>query len=317
MSVKISVIIPVYNVERYVKRCIYSLLNQTFTDFEALVVDDGSTDNSGVILDELQYEDVRLKIFHLSNSGVSSARNFAIERAEGDFFCFLDSDDTYEPEMLEMLLKEQETNQTDLVVSSYSYCYEDSRQKQNVDCGFEGVCNKNKAMWLMVQPHGYRCYLVTKLFKKNLVKKCGAILSFRSKLRMMEDMVFVVEYVERCQSVSFINKSGYNYLMRANSAIHTLNKVESIKAFEIVLPFMKQHFDDKCNDAMRWTYYVALLGYAKEFVKDGIFPPEQVIRNIAVERNHFIWAQKYSLKGYLKHLWEELELRCRLLFVIK
>lgn len=89
----ISVIIPVYNVEKYLRRCVESVMLQTYKDIEILLIDDGSTDGSGQICDELAYKDRRIHVFHKENGGVSSARNLGIERACGDYICFVDSDD--------------------------------------------------------------------------------------------------------------------------------------------------------------------------------------------------------------------------------
>lgn len=100
----ISVIVPVYNIEEYIERCVKSILNQTYTDFELLLVDDGSTDKSGAILDELAIADSRIKVFHKPNGGSSSARNFAIDNAIGEYFAFIDSDDYIEPDFLECLV---------------------------------------------------------------------------------------------------------------------------------------------------------------------------------------------------------------------
>lgn len=315
MSVKISVIIPVYNVEAYVERCLLSLLNQTYTDFEAIVVNDGSTDRSGLILDKLKKEDLRLRVFHKKNEGVSRARNFAMQQAEGEFFCFLDADDTYQPEMLETLIREQERTNSDMVVTSYSYFYENTNKTCHVNCYIEGVYGKDEALRLMYQPHGYRCYLVTKLFKKNIIRKNGNILSFRNDLRMMEDLVFVTEYVDRCRSVAFINQSFYNYLMRENSAIHTLNVSEKVKAFEVIIPFVISHFNQSCSDALRWTYYVTLLGYASDLINQRKRPGSDLLHCIKNERNYFLFSKKYSVMGYLKHLVREFLLRLRLLFI--
>ncbi|MDV4357675.1 glycosyltransferase, partial [Enterococcus faecium] len=90
---RISIIVPVYNVEKYLKKCVDSILGQTFTDFELLLIDDGSTDNSGSICDELAKTDNRIKVIHKENGGLSDARNIGIEVAKGDFIGFIDSDD--------------------------------------------------------------------------------------------------------------------------------------------------------------------------------------------------------------------------------
>ncbi|EMF0473665.1 glycosyltransferase family 2 protein, partial [Enterococcus faecium] len=88
---RISIIVPVYNVEKYLKKCVDSILGQTFTDFELLLIDDGSTDNSGSICDELAKTDNRIKVIHKENGGLSDARNIGIEVAKGDFIGFIDS----------------------------------------------------------------------------------------------------------------------------------------------------------------------------------------------------------------------------------
>lgn len=100
----ITVIVPVYNIEEYIERCVRSILNQTYDNFELLLVDDGSKDRSGEIIDEIAKTDSRIKVFHKENGGSSSARNLAIENASGEYFSFIDSDDYIEPDFLECLV---------------------------------------------------------------------------------------------------------------------------------------------------------------------------------------------------------------------
>ena len=100
---RISIIVPVYNVEKYLKKCVDSILGQTFTDFELLLIDDGSTDNSGSICDELAKTDNRIKVIHKENGGLSDARNIGIEVAKGDFIGFIDSDDYIDEDMYAFL----------------------------------------------------------------------------------------------------------------------------------------------------------------------------------------------------------------------
>ena len=101
---KISVIVPVYKVEQYLHRCIDSILSQSFTDFELLLIDDGSPDNCGKICDEYTQKDSRVRVFHKPNGGVSSARNLGLDNAKGKWIAFIDSDDFVEKEYLEKLL---------------------------------------------------------------------------------------------------------------------------------------------------------------------------------------------------------------------
>ena len=119
MNPKISVIMPVYNVEKYLSRAIESILKQSFTDFEFLIVDDGSPDCCGRICDEYASRDTRIKVIHKENGGAPSARNVAMEQARGQYLYFLDSDDWAEPEMLGDLYALAEKTGSEMVVAGY------------------------------------------------------------------------------------------------------------------------------------------------------------------------------------------------------
>lgn len=110
----ISIIVPVYNVEKYVRKCLDSVVNQAYKDLEILIVDDGSTDGSGKICDEYKKDD-RVKVFHTENRGLSAARNYGIDRAHGEWIGFVDSDDWIEPDMYEVLLKSALETDADIV----------------------------------------------------------------------------------------------------------------------------------------------------------------------------------------------------------
>ena len=119
----ISVIVPVYNVEPYLHKCLDSIINQTYSDLEILVVDDGSTDRSGEICDEYVKQDERIQVFHTENKGLSAARNLGLGRATGDWVGFVDSDDWIEPDMYELLLKRAIETEADVVECSFCMVY--------------------------------------------------------------------------------------------------------------------------------------------------------------------------------------------------
>ena len=112
----LSIIIPVYNVETYLKECVKSVLMQTFKDFEILLIDDGSKDSSGKLCNEIALKDSRMRVFHKSNGGLSSARNYGIDRALGEYIIFLDSDDFWiDKDILSLLVKKAESQNLDVV----------------------------------------------------------------------------------------------------------------------------------------------------------------------------------------------------------
>ena len=119
MPPAVSIIVPVYNAERTVGRCIESILNQEYTDFELLLVNDGSTDSSGGLCDSYAARDQRVRVFHKENAGVSNARNLALAQARGTYLQFLDSDDWITPEATLSLVRAAEDHQCDLVISDF------------------------------------------------------------------------------------------------------------------------------------------------------------------------------------------------------
>ena len=118
-STMISVIVPVYNVEPYLRKCLDSIVNQTYRDFEILIIDDGSTDGSGRICDEYAEKDSRIKVFHTENRGLSCARNLGLAEAKGEWIGFVDSDDWIEPDMYEVLIRRAEETGADVVECSH------------------------------------------------------------------------------------------------------------------------------------------------------------------------------------------------------
>lgn len=130
---KISVIVPVYKAEKYLHRCIDSLLAQTFTDFEVLLIDDGSPDRSGEICDEYAAKDSRVQVFHKENGGQSSARNYALERIQGEYVFFLDSDDEIPPHALETCYKKSTQYRTDILAYKFGFIDKDSNPIKGYD----------------------------------------------------------------------------------------------------------------------------------------------------------------------------------------
>lgn len=128
----ISVIIPVYNVEEYLERCVNSVLKQTYNDLEIILVDDGSTDNSGKICDELKNKDDRIIVIHKENQGLSASRNIGIEKATGEYITFVDSDDYILEDMYETLYKNLIRNDADISMCKYQYV----KEQQKIDFRF-------------------------------------------------------------------------------------------------------------------------------------------------------------------------------------
>lgn len=191
----ISIIIPVYNVEKYLCKCLDSILSQTFTDFELLLVDDGSKDASGAICDEYACKDSRIRVFHKTNGGVSSARNFGIEKAQGEWITFIDSDDWVESDYLANFSMD-----SDLCVQG---CYCGERK-----CRYDDDYVKSH-IGAIYMKRGYVYGPYCKLFKAGVISKKQ--LCFDVELSYGEDILFLMQYSLCCQSMRVTSYVGYHY----------------------------------------------------------------------------------------------------------
>ena len=208
---KISVIVPVYNTEKYLRRCVDSILAQTFTDFELLLIDDGSTDGSGAICDEYALKDSRVRVFHKENGGASSARNLGLDNAQGEWITFVDSDDWVYPCWLQNFVDNWDG--VDMVC-------------QGVECDKPLCLDENaqdvKGLSYGVNYTGNASDVLTKLYEKRIVGyltvKCfkwSIIISqnieFNETFKFKEDEDFVLQYMNHCNIIKSVEKVGYYY----------------------------------------------------------------------------------------------------------
>lgn len=206
----VSVIIPVYNVQKYLEQCINSVLSQTYNNIEIIAVDDGSTDKSGNILDKYGSLNANCKVYHITNSGVSAARNVAKEKALGEWVLFLDSDDYLEPDCIETLIKAGMESDADIVVSNYYLLKNsDTRRKLNyyndeiISSGLQGI---EKIFLTSAVVWG-------KLYKREIVDS----ITFDPRYSIGEDGLALFEMIKN-STIRFIPNSLYNYIIRPGSA---------------------------------------------------------------------------------------------------
>lgn len=203
---EISVIVPVYNTEKYLRRCVDSILEQTFEDFEVILVDDGSTDSSGAICDEYAKKDKRVHAFHQSNQGVSAARNYAIQIAEGNMLCFCDSDDYALKEWLSSLRAAFLQFPNALIVCNHYNCF------TNKPClAADQVINEDlKAItYYEMYKKNLSGFVWNKIFDAELVRKNG--ISFEDQRKIGEDVLFVAEYLRYVTKIIYISHPLYYY----------------------------------------------------------------------------------------------------------
>ena len=206
----ISVIVPVYNVEKYLERCVKSIAAQTYKDLEILLIDDGSTDKSGKMCDDFQQTDSRIKAFHKQNGGLSDARNYGIEHSAGEFISFVDSDDYIDEKMLETLHRLITENDADLAVCSAMDVFEGKEVTQVKEIK-EFNLNKVESYKYMLRGDGIPS-ACNKLYKRQTV---GDVRFPVGKL--YEDGFFTPKILKRVEKTAVTSKPMYYYFRRADS----------------------------------------------------------------------------------------------------
>lgn len=198
----VSVIVPVYNVAPYLEQCLDSIVNQTYRNLEIILVDDGSTDESGAICDRYAELDSRIKVVHKENGGQSSARNVALDMMTGEWVLFVDSDDWIELNTLELLF-EQKDERADLVEFGWNFIYRDSNKVfLNEACVMAGL----DALKLLVHTDIYMGLMANKLFKASYLQKSRFISG-----RYYEDTPFIIEQLYKIKTYQYIAEPLYNY----------------------------------------------------------------------------------------------------------
>lgn len=208
---KISVIVPIYNAEKYLCRCLESLRNATNVDLEILLIDDGSTDNSATICKKFCEEDRRFKYFYQKNLGVSAARNFGIKNAIGEYLSFCDGDDWIEADEYEFLYELLQKEDCDVAVCGY---YQDTEDGSVSQCNGEYiVADSEQALALTLRDNTYGGYLWNKLFRRSIVG--DRIL--REEIHVCEDLLFVCELLDEGNRFVFHNQPKYHYFANPDS----------------------------------------------------------------------------------------------------
>ncbi len=265
---KISVIIPVYNVENYLRRGLDSVINQTYSNLEIIIIDDGSKDNSSKICDEYSLKDKRIKVVHKQNEGVSKARNAGLQIATGDFVTFMDPDDVIHERMYELLYKEITEKKTDLVMCGFKHIFEkDNVEKRVVENNLTKLEKESIYPYLLkigttekdgnIHTENVMGCVWRVLFSRDII----ADVTFPD-LKLSEDLVFMMDVFNKNPKVAVVNEPLYGYFQRATSAMHNFNEdkiKEKMKSFEMVLLKSKNKVSEDQHNAYKYHVYASLI----------------------------------------------------------
>lgn len=220
----ISIIIPVYNVAKYLSSCLDSVISQKYHNLEIILIDDGSSDNSGYICDLYAEKDKRIRVLHTVNKGVSSARNAGIECANGELICFIDSDDTVEENYIDSLVNAWVEDKSDLVICNIKDIFLNRIiSKRRVGSRLTGVFRED--YWQLID---LLRVPVVKLYKKDIIKKYS--IRFPTYIHTAEDQIWNFNYYSHVNSYSYVDQALYNYFHRDNNSLSQLKDYKSYLA---------------------------------------------------------------------------------------
>lgn len=247
METKVSIIIPVYNAEKYISNILESLINQTLKEFEIICVNDGSTDNTLETLNEYSKRDERIKVYSKNNEGVSKARFYGIKQANSKYIAFADADDTVEENFLEEMYNNIEKNKSDIAICGFKRIDYETKKVLSQEMKKE----KNKTIDMKTNPEeviSINTALWNKMYKTENLKR---IAEFKNSPKILEDMMFLALEYLYIDKISFVDKYLYNYMVISGSAMNKKISEEDIKNIQDTMLQVKEQYKElKIEDRM-------------------------------------------------------------------
>ena len=294
MGEKISVIVPVYNVEAYLERCVESILQQTYAHFELILINDGSTDSSGQICDHLASQYENIKVYHIENSGVSNARNMGIQLATGSWVTFIDSDDFVTQDYLATLASAVEGANLGFVIAPLHHIKNGIVTDLPPHSGKTELWSTEETMKELLMTTRTSFFPVAKLFKRDLL----ADEKFNTNYHLAEDALFLTELLlkTRCSCV-FIDKPVYYYDHREGSATTSVNRhvFDTIEVYQQIIAQVSQAFPNLKYELINrecWSYITVydkiIFTSREEYQKE-----KAELRNWIVQHRREIWKDAY------------------------
>jgi len=305
--VEVSIIVPVYNAQKTLNKCIDSILRQSFNDFELILINDGSIDNSGTICDRYAEIDHRIKVIHKKNQGVSHTRNIGLENASGKYIQFIDSDDWIEETILEKLISFMVGN-TDIVICGYNRVL----MNENI-YKIEKEIYAKKVIGIKIEEFLKNFYyyfeleimnaLWNKLFKRELIYKNN--IKFNENLSLGEDLLFNIDYIGNCRKITNLDEALYNYVIfNDNKSLSTRFNPKRLEAQLIMYTNIIEILDrfgqcrDENEEYFRKGFSKAIIGSVKNYLNKGpdtreekrrylesIYQNQNIMKNISLFGN--------------------------------
>lgn len=320
----ISVIVPVFNVEKFLPRCLDSILSQSYSNLDIILVDDGSTDGSKDICDEYKNKDERIRVVHKEHAGVSNARNIGLEMARGDFVAFIDSDDWLEINTYDKLIKKQHEENLDLVFFRIKRISADGQEINIIETDLQNFCLTKDCLYffrnsskIVKTDNGVKIFgnimgsVCRVLFKRNAISD----FRFDEGIEYMEDTAFLFSIINSSNlKLGFVDEQLYNYLMRGDSRTHSLD-------FDIVqnCKYYVKYFESVLNgkDGNRLLDAIKFLCYTECVIAKIKYEVKLDLKSISFWNTRIGYKEKLKLSLGFKQKIKFFCVRHNLFFVLK
>lgn len=258
MDKKLSIIVPVYNSDKYIAKCIESIISQKYENIELILIDDGSTDNSLTIMKKYKDKDKRVFVYSNTNHGVSYTRNYGLEKSTGEYITFVDSDDYVDEDMYVEMINTLENEKTDMVICTYKKVIDESISINNKMPKSKKLNGIDEAFtYLKNEQYNYISNIWNKIYLKKKIKN-----KFNENYYIGEDLLFNCQYLLNTNTIYYMDKPFYNYTIQNSSLSHkvTTKTITAIKAFdEIINTVEKKISEHNIDDLYREQFRFANL----------------------------------------------------------
>lgn len=307
---KISIIIPIYNVEKYLPACVESILQQTYKNLEVILVDDGSPDRCPVICDELAQKDDRIRVIHQKNKGLSGARNTGIDNAQGDYLIFVDSDDTVEQTLVEELYTYAEKWNCAIVACGRNYIFEDGQIVCKIAHDESKVYGFEEAMQEMNSFRLFDMSAWAKIYRKELFEDIRF-----PEGKLSEDYYIMYKLFDKAKTIGYVAKPLYNYLQR-QSSISRNKKINH--DFADAAKKQMEFLDDKYPQMSvlgHTAYASANLTVYDFYLKNGVkCPKDKLLEFKKAVRDNLVYIRKNKNISKAKRIQFELFDKCAVIY---
>lgn len=293
----VSVIVPIYNSELYLEQCIQSLVDQTYTNIEVVLIDDGSTDKSAYIVECYAKHDDRIKYFFQENQGVSKARNYGVQMAQGDYLYFVDSDDWIDSNALSLLMENVLENNIEFAFSNYYYVYDNETKMSHVNSDTQ-IIKREKMIenYLLLKNRGLIGGCLFKRQKWNLLG-----LEF-PKQKQCEEWFLIVQFVCNTDNIFYSSEPLYYYRQRQDSAIHIVNYGLINSCYQTsknIIDYVNDNVDPLLIQAFSALTVSEMFHIINDLGKEKLSEEQQEKFKLIIKERVSITSNKYLLNPYL------------------